>query len=118
LNIPSALALAWDAIKDKDLTDSEKYDLLIDFDQVFGLSLSSIQPKTESEFMIKTSKDGVPVWTGDISIIPEEIMKTIKERNEARKNKEWDKSDELRKKIEEKGWLVEDSGEKTIIKKI
>jgi cysteinyl-tRNA synthetase len=118
LNIPSALALAWDAIKDKDLTDSEKYDLLIDFDQVFGLSLSSIQPKTESEFMIKTLKDGVPVWTGDISIIPEEIMKTIKERNEARKNKEWDKSDELRKKIEEKGWLVEDSGEKTIIKKI
>jgi cysteinyl-tRNA synthetase len=26
LNIPSALALAWDAIKDKDLSDSEKYE--------------------------------------------------------------------------------------------
>jgi len=118
LNIPSALALAWDTIKDKDLSDSEKYDLLIDFDQVFGLSLSSIKPKTESEFMIKTAKDGVPVWTGDTSIIPEEVFKEIQERNEARKNKEWDKSDELRKKIEKKGWLVEDSGEKTIIKKI
>ncbi|MFA5086632.1 MAG: cysteine--tRNA ligase [Candidatus Paceibacterota bacterium] len=120
LNIPSALAMTWDMLKDKDLSDSEKYDLLIDFDKVFGLSLSSVQPRKEadSDFLIKTIKDGIPVWTSDTSIVPEEVMGMIKERNEARKNKEWDKSDELRKKIEEKGWQVEDSGEKTVIKKI
>jgi cysteinyl-tRNA synthetase len=120
LNTPSALAMTWDMLKDKELTDSEKYDLLIDFDQVFGLSLSSVQSKkdTGSDFLIKTLKDGVPVWTGDASIVPEDVMAMVKERNEARKDKEWSKSDELRKKIEEKGWQVEDSEERTVIKKI
>jgi len=120
LNIPSALALAWDALKDKDLSDSEKYDLLIDFDKVFGLSLSSIKPKEEidSQYLVKTIKDSIPVWTSDTSIVPEDVMKLIEARNDARKMKEWDKSDDIRKDIEEKGWQVEDSGEKTIIKKI
>jgi cysteinyl-tRNA synthetase len=120
LNIPSALAMTWDMLKDKELTDSEKYDLLIDFDKVFGLSLSSIKPieEVDSKYLVKTIKDGIPVWTSDTSIVPKEMMELIESRNEARKRKEWDKSDEIRKEIEKKGWQIEDSGEKTIIKKI
>jgi cysteinyl-tRNA synthetase len=120
LNTPSALAMTWDMLKDKELTDSEKYDLLIDFDKIFGLSLSLIKPKKEidSKYIIKTMKDGIPVWTSDISIISKEIMELIELRKEARKKKEWDKSDDIRKEIEEKGWQIEDSGEKTIIKKV
>jgi len=119
LNIPSALALTWDMLKDKEISDSEKYDLLIDFDKVFGLKLASIKSEdvSESKYIIKTEKDGIPVWTSDISIVPEEIMKLVEIRNETRKNKEWDKADEAREQIEEKGWQVEDSGEKTVIKK-
>ncbi|MFZ3057893.1 MAG: cysteine--tRNA ligase [Minisyncoccales bacterium] len=119
LNIPSALALTWDMIKDNNITDSEKYDLLIDFDKVFGLKLSSVKSEdlSESKYIIKIEKDGIPVWTSDISIVPEDIMKLVEARNEARKNKEWDKSDQTRKEIDEKGWQVEDSGEKTVIKK-
>jgi cysteinyl-tRNA synthetase len=120
LDIPSALAMTWDALKDKELTDSEKYDLLIDFDKVFGLSLSSIKPieEIDSKYLVKTTKDGIPVWTSDTSIFSKEIMELIESRNEARKRKEWDKSDEIRKEIEKKGWQIEDSGEKTIIKEI
>jgi cysteinyl-tRNA synthetase len=44
-------------------------------------------------------------------------MKLIEMRNEARKNKDWAKSDQARKEIDEQGWQVEDSGEKTVIKK-
>jgi cysteinyl-tRNA synthetase len=44
LNVPQALALAWKMIKDKTLLPAEKYYLLLDFDQVFGLKLSEVRP--------------------------------------------------------------------------
>lgn len=120
LNIPSALAMTWEMLKDRSLSDSEKYDLLIDFDRVFGLNLSSIKggKETDSEFLIKTAKDGIPVWTSDTSVVPGELMEMVKERNKARENKEWKKSDDLRGEIEKRGWQIEDSGERTVIKKI
>ena len=45
-------------------------------------------------------------------------MERVKERNKARENKEWKKSDDLRGEIEKRGWQIEDSGERTVIKKI
>ena len=47
-----------------------------------------------------------------------EIESMIKEREEARKNKDWALSDELRDKLKEEGILVEDTPEGTIWKKI
>jgi len=119
LNIPSALAMTWDMLKDKDLPDSDKHDLLLDFDKVFGLKLSSIQSdekSSDSKYIIKIFKNDLPVWTSDIEIVPEDVRTLVKEREEKRKNKEWEKSDEIRGKIESLGWQIEDSGEKTIIK--
>ncbi len=120
LNIPSALAMTWDMIKDKQLSNGEKYDLLMDFDKVFGLKLSSVKSDNlrGSKYVIKTEKDGIPVWTSDTAILPKEVMELIEKREGLRKQKEWDKADEIRKEIEKMGWGVEDSGEKTIIKKI
>ena len=40
--------------------------------------------------------------------IPEEIKKLADERLRARKEKDWERADELRKEIKEKGWKVED----------
>jgi cysteinyl-tRNA synthetase len=119
LNVPSALALTWDMLKEKDLSDGEKYSLLIDFDRVFGLKLDSIKTEgqNDSKYVIKTEKDGVPTWTSDISIVAEDVRMLIDERKKAREAKEWDKADQARRQIEEKGWQVEDSGEKTVIKK-
>ena len=45
------------------------------------------------------------------------MRELIKLREGQRKEKEWEKADESRKAIEEMGWLIEDSGERTIIKK-
>jgi cysteinyl-tRNA synthetase len=90
LNMPKALAVVWNLIKDKEVGTKEKYDAIIKMDEVLGLNLKNI--KVEK----KLNKD---------------LQKLIDEREEARKNKDWVKSDELRKELLEKGIIVEDSKE-------
>lgn len=50
--------------------------------------------------------------------IPAKILKLVKEREEYRKKGNWQKSDEIRKKIKEEGYWVEDTKEGPKIKKI
>ena len=45
-------------------------------------------------------------------------MKLVKEREDARKNKEWEKSDSLRDKIKKLGYQVNDTPEGSVVKKI
>lgn len=87
LNMPKTLALMWQLIKDKKIPPEEKYNLLLDFDKVMGLDLDKIKK-------IK---------------IPKEIMELATEREKCRKQKKWEKSDEIRKEIEKKGYVVEDT---------
>jgi cysteinyl-tRNA synthetase len=47
--------------------------------------------------------------------IPEEVKKLVAAREEARKQKEWKKSDELRDKIKELGYIVRDYPDRTDI---
>ncbi|MFH1682484.1 MAG: cysteine--tRNA ligase, partial [Candidatus Woesearchaeota archaeon] len=89
LNTPQALATLWEVLKDESLSDNEKYNLILDFDRVLGLGLDKV----------KTEK------------ISPEVLRLAKERETARKNKEWSKSDLLRDKIKKMGYLVEDSPE-------
>jgi len=89
LNTPNALALTHNIIKDNRLNDAEKYKLIIDFDRVFGLGLDKIKKED----------------------IPKEIIKLAEEREEARKKKDWKKSDDLRNKIKKAGFTIEDSEE-------
>ena len=49
--------------------------------------------------------------------IPEEIMKLVQERKEARKNKDWNKSDELRDLINSKGYDIKDTNQGTEVKR-
>jgi cysteinyl-tRNA synthetase len=89
LEMPRALALLWDIVKSEKLTAKTKYNLIIDFDKIFGLNLSKIK----------------------IEKIPPPVLKLVKEREKYRKEKNFAKSDKLRKKIESLGWLVEDAPE-------
>lgn len=86
-NIPQALAVAHKVLK-ADLPDGTKYDLLAKFDKVLGLELFAENP---------------------IEIVPEQIHHLTIERERARKNKDFKKSDELREKIELLGYQVTDS---------
>ena len=96
LNFTRALSFLWEILRDEKLNDSEKYELALEFDKVFGLDLSK-------EEKIK---------------IPEEIKRLVEEREDARKMKNWKKADELREKIKKRGWQIDDIKEGYKIKKI
>lgn len=90
LNIPQALAVLFDMLK-SNIKDSDKLATILDFDNVFGLKLKS--------------------YVSDKSKIPAEVEKFVIQREEARKNKDWARSDELRDKIKDLGYDIKDSVE-------
>lgn len=94
LQTPQAVAVMWDMIK-SDITNEEKYYLLIDFDKVFGLNLNNVsEEKIDANIIILAER-----------------------RLEARKKRNFDASDRLRIKIEKAGFKIEDKGETYTIKK-
>ncbi len=95
LNIASALSLVWEIIKNEKISR----DTLLQFDQIFGLKIKEeLEKKSE-----KISAD----------TLPKEVSELIIKRDEARINKEWHTSDELRSKLEALGYKVEDTKEGT-----
>ena len=50
--------------------------------------------------------------------IPQEIQELLNKRQEARNNKNWTKSDEIRDELKEKGYLVKDTKDGQTIEKI
>jgi cysteinyl-tRNA synthetase len=96
LDTPRSLSLLWDIIKDENLSPADKKATILDFDKVFGLGFENLK------------KD----------VIPEEIKKLAEEREEARKNKDFKKSDELRNEINSLGYEVKDSSDGYKINKI
>lgn len=91
-NMPEALALAWELIKDHTVEAKDKVAILLDYDKVFGFGLKAV----------------LDMKNDDTSIIPAEITVLAEAREEARRNKEWDKADALRKEIEQRGYEIKD----------
>lgn len=87
-NIPQALALVSEVLK-SDLSSEDKLATVLDFDRVLGLDLN---------------KKVVVV-----SDFPQEVQDLVDEREIARAEKDWEKSDKLRKKIENFGYLIKDT---------
>jgi len=87
LDSPRALALIYELLKDKEIADENKKATLLDFDQVLGFNLAQIINE----------------------IIPEEVLQLANERQQARIEKNWTRSDELRKEINDLGYEVKDT---------
>ncbi len=96
LDLPGALALSWEVVKDKNLSPEEKYATLLDFDQVLGLRLGEVEE-------IK---------------VPAEVKEIVKKREELRKEEKFKEADKLRKKIKEMGFEIEDGEKGPKLKKI
>ncbi len=96
LNTPKALALMWEMLKDNKLSDHDKYFLLLEFDKVFGFNLGLVEKEE----------------------ISKEVVDLVKEREKARSNKDWKKSDKLRGLIESKGYSVSDTSSGWEIKRL
>ena len=86
---PKALALIWEMIRSKEISYDDKKTALLEFDKVLGLDLDKIK------------KEEI--------IIPDDIKELIKQREKARKNKDWELSDELRDKINKRGYATKDT---------
>jgi len=96
LDSPKAITVVWELLKDSSISDKDKKATILDFDRVLGLGLDKIKKEE----------------------IPEEITILVSSREEARKQKDWAKSDELRIKINELGYEIKDTGDGSKISKI
>ena len=96
LDTPRALSLLWDVLKDEKISNANKKATILDFDKVLGLDFANLKEEK----------------------ISEAILKLVEEREEVRKNKDFKKSDELRKKINSLGYEIEDKNSGYKINKI
>jgi len=87
LDMPKALTILWQVIGDETLWSDAKKNLMLEFDQVFGLGFANVRP----------------------ALAPTKIKKLVKEREFLRQQKNWLKADMMRAKIEQEGWIVEDT---------
>jgi cysteinyl-tRNA synthetase len=97
LNISEGLALTWDLLKDEALSAGEKIYLVDDFNKILGLELDKVEADS----------------------IPEEIINLANKRKEAKANKDFKLSDELRQQIKDLGYeLLDKKGGEFDIKKL
>ncbi|MBI4050963.1 MAG: cysteine--tRNA ligase [Elusimicrobia bacterium] len=94
LNFPQALAVLWEVVRGN-LSDSSKREMLLEFDQILGLCLDR-----------PMGSDLVP-----------EVQELLQKRTEARRTGNFAASDKIRKELEGKGILVEDTPEGPRIKR-
>jgi cysteinyl-tRNA synthetase len=87
LNIPAALAVAWELIDDGSMPERARINSLLKFDKVFGLDL------------------GIPE---NISV-PQNLTNLLSERKAAKEKKDFKKSDDIRKQIEALGFEIMDT---------
>ncbi len=85
LNVANALTVLYDVIKDNNLSNYEKAELIEDFDRVLSLDLLKVQGEENQEI--------------ESSIDKELITKLINERSKARENKNWIRADEIRDEL-------------------
>jgi cysteinyl-tRNA synthetase len=96
LNLPRALAIAWEALRG-DAPAAVKRATLAKFDEVLGLGLAAWQPQAVA--------------------VPAEIEALAKARADARKARQWAEADRLREALADAGWEVEDRPDGHVLKR-
>ncbi len=97
LNLPRALAVAWELARSNEL-DGVKKATLLAFDEIFGLDIAEWRPKEID--------------------VPDEVLALVSAREDARSRKDWEEADAVRDKIRYLGFEVEDSREGPKVKPI
>ena len=94
LNTSTMMTLVYDVLKDEDLSDFSKLYLMDNFDKVLGLNLIEEEAEIDED-------------------LEKEIQTKIEERNQAKKDKDYAKADQIRNELLEKGIKLIDSREGT-----
>lgn len=94
LDTPTALALIWSAVKEQAISQ----ETLFEFDEVLGLGIKRHTQKAPEE-------------------LAKDAQALVVERDQARRNKNWAKSDELRNRLVTLGYKVKDTAKGTEIER-
>lgn len=97
LNMPIAMGVVWEVVR-QESKSPKLAKLLLKFDSVLGLKID--------ESLNKPQED-----------IPQEILDLVEQRKQARSNKDWAKSDELRDLVQSKGYEIKDTKDGMEIKR-
>ena len=100
LKTPEAVSMIWEVLK-SNIPGEDKYDLIVEFDEVLGLQLAknvALVPE-------------VPTEKFSLKDLPADVQQLVSEREAARKAKNWQRADELRNKIVELGFGVSDEAD-------
>ena len=97
LNLPGAVAVIWAVVK-SNIPGPDKYDLLVNFDEVLGLGLATSDKR-------------------QVTRIPGEIRELVDQRERLRKAGKFAEADKIRVGLAEKGYQIEDSETGPVVKK-
>lgn len=87
-NMPKALDVFWSVMEEGNMESKTRLNLLEDFDRVLGLGVKDMKEKKV--------------------VIPKDVLDLLEARQNARKKKMFAEADEIRDKIKEKGYVIED----------
>ncbi|GMR19053.1 MAG: cysteine--tRNA ligase [Patescibacteria group bacterium] len=96
LDLPKALTLVWKLVKDDRFKTAAKHRTLLKMDKVLGLKLAEVEH-------LKVSA---------------EVLRLVEERERLRIEEDWVGADEIRDRMEQRGYRVEDTDEGPIVKKV
>jgi cysteinyl-tRNA synthetase len=96
LDLPAALVVLEEARASSEVPGGEKFALLASWDQVLGLDLDRL------------AREGFEV--------PEDVQSLVRERDEARRAKDYAGSDAIRDRLTQMGWEVMDTPEGTKVR--
>ncbi len=101
LNTPRVIAVIWEMMKDTSLSDRDKKTTLVEINEMIGI----LDPHYVSEESIS------------LDSLSDDIKTLIDERQKARENMDWNKADEIRNILKEKGYDIEDGSTGVSIRK-
>lgn len=96
LNMPQAMSVVWNVVRNENKS-KQFAELLLDFDKVLGLQIDKIEEEKQE--------------------LPKEILQLVEERKQARQDKNWALSDELRDKLIDLGYHVKDTKDGMLVEK-
>ncbi|MDP6293672.1 MAG: cysteine--tRNA ligase, partial [Candidatus Woesearchaeota archaeon] len=96
LNTPKALAVLWNVLRNERLSPAQRYSLALHFDKVLGLGIKDFKHDQATP----------------------EVAELIKAREQARKAKDFQKADEIREKVHDLGYEIDDTADGAVAKKL
>ena len=98
LDLPTALSITREVARNHKIAAAERYRLLLDFDRVLGLRLNTVEARKPDQ-------------------LSDDIQALVQQRDQARADRDWKRSDQLRDTLKAMGFEVRDTPKGTEVVK-